>query len=722
MNKKLFLSLIILLIAFIIAPSFVNAQEQTEISYCAHVQQIGWQECLEEGNYAGTTGLGKRLEAIKINIDSNYSGNVEYSTHIQQIGWTNFVSGGEISGTVGEGKRMEAIRIKLTGELAEKYDIYYQTHVSQIGWLDWTKNGEKSGSIGYGYRIEAIRILLVTKGGQAPGSTNNYYVEKPVSIQYSSHIQQIGWQTYANDGALSGTTGQGKRLEAIKIKTNHKGNLGNINYRVYVEDIGWQNYVYDDSISGTTGLGKKIEAIEINLTGELNEKYDIYYQVHVSQLGWLDWTKNGEPAGAIGYGYRMESIKIILVSKGANSPGSTSKPYYENELILDYSSHVQQIGWQDSVISGQTSGTTGQGKRIEAFKLDTNLKFDNSSILYNSYIQGSGWQDYVGNGQISGTVGEGKRIEAIRIKLTGEFAEKYDIYYRVHVQQVGWLDWAKNDEIAGTINASLRVEAMEITVVKKGDNPPGNIGTSYMEAKWVTDNSGNKYYYDIYGELATGSKQIGNTIYYFGPTGIYLGNNKLKILDVSYHQGSIDWNKVASSGIYGVILRIGYWNTEDARFSEYISEVKRLNIPYGIYLFGYASTTSGAQTEANFTNSMISKYNLNPTLGIYYDVEDWYVAPDNNSGILSKNDYDNITRTYLNSVRSYVGGKYNVKIYANLNYANNRFNDYARSEIDWIAHYNSTCGYNGSYSMWQYTSSAQINGVNGYVDMSYLYK
>ena len=139
-------------------------------------------------------------------------------------------------------------------------------------------------------------------------------------------------------------------------------------------------------------------------------------------------------------------------------------------------------------------------------------------------------------------------------------------------------------------------------------------------------------------------------------------------------------------------------------------------------MFSYASTTNGAQTEANFTNNMISKYNLNPTLGIYYDVEDWYVASDNNSNILSKNDYDNIIRTYLNSVRSYVGNKYNVKVYANLNYANNKFNDYARSEIDWIAHYNSTCGYKGSYSMWQYTSSEQINGVNGYVDMSYLYK
>ena len=197
---------------------------------------------------------------------------------------------------------------------------------------------------------------------------------------------------------------------------------------------------------------------------------------------------------------------------------------------------------------------------------------------------------------------------------------------------------------------------------------------------------------------------------------------KTRVLDVSYHQGKIDWDKVADTGIYGVILRIGYWDTEDERFEEYISEVKRLGIPYGIYLFSYASTTNGANIEANFTNSIISKYNLNPTLGIYYDLEDWYISADNTSNNLSKSDYDNIARTYINSVSSYVGSKYKVKIYASLNFINNRFGDYARSQTDWVAHYGgSSSGYDGPHSLWQYTSEATLDGVRGYVDMSYLY-
>ena len=231
------------------------------------------------------------------------------------------------------------------------------------------------------------------------------------------------------------------------------------------------------------------------------------------------------------------------------------------------------------------------------------------------------------------------------------------------------------------------------------------------------------YYFNSNGTVRlSGWQTINNSRYYFDVNNKVLTNVEKLVIDVSAHQGKIDWNSVANSGrVYGVILRIGYWNTEDARFKEYISEVKRLGIPYGIYLFSYASTTNGAQIEANFTNSIISKYNLNPTLGIYYDLEDWYISSDNTSNILSGYDYDNISSTYLNAVRAYIGNRYKVKLYANLNYANNRFNSYSRNEIDWIAQYNNSCSYTGNYSMWQFTSSGTVKGINGYVDMSYLF-
>ena len=253
--------------------------------------------------------------------------------------------------------------------------------------------------------------------------------------------------------------------------------------------------------------------------------------------------------------------------------------------------------------------------------------------------------------------------------------------------------------------------------------------------EWLLKDAGDGYYYivsnsgglvlDVYGaDTANGTKVW---MYDFNGTNaqkfkIRKVKDKNYIIDVSVHQGQIDWNKVYNTGIYGVMLRIGYWNTEDGRLNEYISEVKRLGIPYGIYLFSYANTTNGANTEANFTKSIISKYNLNPTLGIYYDLEDWKISSDNTSETLSKDQYDNIARTYISSVSSYVSSKYKVKIYADLNHVNNRFGSYARGESDWIAQYNNTgCTYTGRYSMWQYTSSATLDGIRGYVDMSILY-
>jgi uncharacterized protein YjdB len=83
-----------------------------------------------------------------------------------------------MSGTSGEAKRLEAIEISLTGEMAEKYDIYYCVHAQKFGWMGWAKNGEPAGSEGYAYRLEGIKIQLVPKGGEAPGKTEGAFNKK----------------------------------------------------------------------------------------------------------------------------------------------------------------------------------------------------------------------------------------------------------------------------------------------------------------------------------------------------------------------------------------------------------------------------------------------------------------------------------------------------------------------------------------------------------------
>lgn len=103
---------------------------------------------------------------------------ISYRAHVQDIGWQEYVSDDEMSGTSGQSKRLEAIQIKLTGQTAEKYDIYYRVHCQDFGWLGWAKNGEASGSEGYAKRLEAIEIRLVLKGHAAPGNTDNCFYKR----------------------------------------------------------------------------------------------------------------------------------------------------------------------------------------------------------------------------------------------------------------------------------------------------------------------------------------------------------------------------------------------------------------------------------------------------------------------------------------------------------------------------------------------------------------
>lgn len=302
--------------------------KSTKVNYETHVQTYGWQDSVRDGQISGTTGLSKRLEGIKISLsDQSVTGSIQYKTHIQTIGWQAWKENGALSGTTAQSKRLEAIRIRLTGEMANKYDIYYRVHAQHYGWLNWAKNGDAAGTAGCSYRLEAIQIQLVEKGSSAPGSTTTSYIPKSL-VSYQTHIQTIGWQGLKYDGVSSGTVGQSKRLEGIKINLVSPAYDGNIQYKTHVQTYGWENsWTSGGGTSGTTGQSKRLEAIQIKLTDEMAEKYDIYYRVHSQQFGWMDWAKNGDSAGTSGYSYRLEAIQIKLVSKGGAAPGSTTTPY-----------------------------------------------------------------------------------------------------------------------------------------------------------------------------------------------------------------------------------------------------------------------------------------------------------------------------------------------------------------------------------------------------------
>ena len=371
--------------------------------------------------------------------------------------------------------------------------------------------GNVDGQITDQHRIVIDNISLVEVENPTPENptpenptpenpTPQNPIVKPVTVSYSTHIQSYGWnKSAAKNGAVAGTTGKAKRLEAIKISVEGNEDLG-IQYTTHCQGYGWLNWSSNGEISGTTGEAKRLEAIKIQLTGADRDKYDVYYRVHAQGYGWMNWAKNGEAAGTAGLAKRLEAIQVVVVKKGESVPdkfegvtASEKKAYMASAAAtaatvegsdrahVQYRSHLQTYGWQNWKNDGDISGTTGKTKRLESLKLELKNKDYTGGICYNAHVQTIGWQadpnksaTWKKDGEFCGTTGNAKRLEAIQIELYGEMAEHYDIYYRVHSQTYGWMKWAKNGEMAGTTGQHKRIEGIQVVLVKKGEQAPSD--------------------------------------------------------------------------------------------------------------------------------------------------------------------------------------------------------------------------------------------------------
>ncbi len=326
--------------------------------------------------------------------------------------------------------------------------------------------------------------VIITGIGNYTGakSVNFEITGKGCDVSYQTHVQNIGWQGYKSNGALSGTENQGLRLEGIQIHLENTPVSGGIEYQTHVQNVGWEKkWAADNAVSGTQNKGLRLESIKIRLTGEVAKSYHVWYRVHCQNVGWMDWAKDGDAAGTTGYGRRLEGIEIRVLPWNAPAPGNTSQPF---KFAVTYRTHVQNVGWQAYKSDGETSGTEGKGLRLEGI----NIRVDNSpypgNIQYRTHVQNVGWEtNWKSNGDTSGTMNKALRLEAIRIRLTDDLADHYDVYYRVHAQNVGWMGWACNGDPSGTEGFGYRLEAIQIQLVPKGGAAPGSTENAYQVAK-----------------------------------------------------------------------------------------------------------------------------------------------------------------------------------------------------------------------------------------------
>lgn len=184
-----------------------------------------------------------------------------------------------------------------------------------------------------------------------------------------------------------------------------------------------------------------------------------------------------------------------------------------------------------------------------------------------------------------------------------------------------------------------------------------------------------------------------------------------KLIDVSSWQGQIDWEKVKPN-IDGAILRCGFGidktEYDDVQFVRNAEECSRLGIPFGVYLYSYATTTEQAKSEANHVLRLVKNYKL--SYPIYLDLEE------------NGTEKGAVERAIIFGDIIEANG-YWCGIYSNTYW----WNQYLGTALDrftkWVAHWASVCTYKGTnMDMWQYSNNGKIDGINGNVDMNICYR
>ena len=183
----------------------------------------------------------------------------------------------------------------------------------------------------------------------AQSNNMRYKIYNPQpEVLYSSIIQgKSSFENYSYNGTLSGTEGEGKRIEGLKIDSVSPKGL--LLYRAYINNVGWTNWV--SSCKEIKGNGRDIERIEVKVAEEFQNVYDVYYRTHIRYFGWLGWTKNGQEAGTKDAYSAIEGFEVKLVEKGTVINGITNDAKEPLHTIVRKT--VKFVDYDGTVLSTQ---------------------------------------------------------------------------------------------------------------------------------------------------------------------------------------------------------------------------------------------------------------------------------------------------------------------------------------------------------------------------------
>ena len=259
---------------------------------------------------------------------------------------------------------------------------------------------------------------------------------------------------------------------------------------------------------------------------------------------------------------------------------------------------------------------------------------------------------------------------------------------------------------------------------KTGDKESGRTADDdkYSKDEYiaVTDEKGNKRYYEISGDIAKNDYDLENSLVNENGFLSYKDNKREAIrgVDLSKYNGDVDFGKLKDNGIRFAMLRLGSRGygtgkiTLDEKFVEYEQNAQVAGIQIGAYFYSQAVNETEAIEEANYIVGAVSGFGVKYPIAI--DIEK-VEGDEARTDKLTTEERTAVVKMFCDAVKGY---GYKPVIYATTDMLVTGLDLKELADYDvWLADYDIPTDYPYRFSMWQYNKKGRIDGITGDIDL-----
>jgi hypothetical protein len=280
------------------------------LGYRANVEGLGWLDWQAEGGTAGTTGQGRKLLGLQMELQNPTGGAaLRFRGWNDADGWSAWQPSGGTIGPITPDKPLGAIELSLDNPPSGT-STSTEAYVNDWGWLGAVRDQWIAGTQHQGRPMEAFRASI-RRGSPEPAR---------IHIAYNASIQSVGYTGWKRDTDVAGSTGQQLRLEVFRMALYNHPESMSVEYQAYVHDDGWYGWVRDGAEMGSTvGLGRAIYAFQVRLVNAYPGTV-LGYDGHFQNAGWLryssDSPSNNNPIlGDPNAKWRLEAMSAGLAQQ-----------------------------------------------------------------------------------------------------------------------------------------------------------------------------------------------------------------------------------------------------------------------------------------------------------------------------------------------------------------------------------------------------------------------